>query len=345
MRRPAPLPASADEPARGTAADHDGGRRGRRTPSPGEGFGAGFGAADRTNGAAPEAETDVIADDVVDAVSAAAAGSDAAGADTGTGSDTGSESDAAVRSSEVWRAARARRKALRAEIRRFTSRSRRRRNIWLGAVGAVVLLVLGSVVAAYSPLFAVREITVAGAETIDPALVEQALQGQIGSPLALVDAGEVKSALTEFPMIENYALEARPPHELVVRIVERTPIGVISSDAGFSLVDAAGVVLSTTPEQPAGQPRLDISGGIDSAAFRSAGLVMRSLPADLRATVTEVRASSGDDVSFTTSDGKTVIWGGEGDSVRKAEVLVRLIAATPDSRTFDVSSPTVPVAG
>ena len=204
-------------------------------------------------------------------------------------------------------------------------------------------LVLGSVIAAYSPLFAVREITVAGAESLDAAAVQQALQGQIGAPLALVDAGAVKSALTEFPMIETYALEARPPHELLVRIVERTPIGVIGSDAGYSLVDAAGVVLSTTPEPPEGQPRLEVTGGIDSPAFRSAGLVMRSLPAEMRSTVTEVRASSGDDVTLKLQDGKTIVWGSESESVRKAAVLVGLIAASPDSRTFDVSSPTVPV--
>src|SRR4051794_15298445 len=36
---------------------------------------------------------------------------------------------------DVWRAARARRKTLRAEIRRFTQRSRRRRLIWLCSLG------------------------------------------------------------------------------------------------------------------------------------------------------------------------------------------------------------------
>jgi hypothetical protein len=33
----------------------------------------------------------------------------------------------------------------------------------------------------------------------------------------------------KFPLVESYALEARPPHELVVRIVERTPIGSIQT--------------------------------------------------------------------------------------------------------------------
>jgi len=250
---------------------------------------------------------------------------------------------APIRSSEVWRAARARRKALRAEIRRFTQRSRRRRLVIWGSIGAVVALVLGSVIAAYSPLFAVETITVAGAKSLEAAKVQQALAGQIGKPLALVDASAVKSALTEFPVIETYALEARPPHDLLVRIVERTPIGVIKSAAGYSLVDAAGVVLSTTPEQPEGQPVLSVTGGADSQAFRSAGLVMRSLSADLRVTVVELKATSGDDVTLTLKDGKAVVWGSEKESALKAAVLASLVKASPDSRTFDVSSPRVPV--
>src|SRR5690606_28373532 len=187
------------------------------------------------------------------------------------------DSTPTVRSSDVWRAARARRKALRAEIRRFTQRSRRRRIAVWGSFGALAALVLGSVVAAYSPLFAVEKITVAGAHTIDAAAVQQALGAQIGAPLALVGASAVQAALQEFPMSESYALEARPPHDLLVRIVERTPIGVIRSEAGYTLVDAAGVVLATTPDKPEGQPTLSIASGVGSAAFRSAGLVVRSL--------------------------------------------------------------------
>ena len=179
---------------------------------------------------------------------------------------------------DVWRAARARRKALKSEIRRFTQASRRRRWIGWGIGGALVLLVAGTALAAYSPLFAVEKVTVVGASTLDPAGVEAALSDQIGTPLALVDASEVKAALIAYPLIETYTLEARPPHELTVRIVERTPVGVIASDTGYTLVDAAGVVLSTTDAQPEGQPILEIDGGMDTPAFESAGMVVRSLP-------------------------------------------------------------------
>ncbi|SJN19430.1 Cell division protein FtsQ [Microbacterium esteraromaticum] len=322
MRRPEPLPAPAEEPEQ-IVSDASRPRKGRFAAASERNLSDDAGRDDEPTQQAADAGADSITE-ALDGVHVEAA-------------------DAPVRSSDVWRAARARRKALRAEIRRFTQRSRRRRIIVWGSIGAVVALVLGSVIAAYSPLFAVEEITVAGAKTVDAATVQEALADQLGSPLALVDASAVRSALMEFPMIESYALEARPPHELLVRIVERTPIGVIRSDAGYTLVDAAGVVLATTPKQPEGQPRLAISEGTDSGAFRSAGLVIRSLPADLRAKIVEVRASSADDVTLKLADGKSIIWGSEKQSVEKAEVLVKLIAAVPEGRSFDVSSPTAAV--
>ncbi|WP_292908199.1 FtsQ-type POTRA domain-containing protein [Microbacterium sp.] len=255
------------------------------------------------------------------------------------------ESEQPTSARDVWRAARARRRALRSEIRRFTQRSRRRRVLWLSVVGALILLIGGSVATAYSPLFAVQKITVVGATTLDPATVESALDAQLGTPLALVDTSKVKAALLAFPLIETYALEAKPPHDLTVRIVERTPVGVIRSDAGYTLVDAAGVVLSTTSDQPAGQPLLEITGGTDSRAFESAGLVVRSLPADVRAALTGVRASTADDVTLTLSSGLTVVWGSEDESALKGVTLARAIALNPEASTIDVTSPEVAVIG
>lgn len=332
MRRPAPLPTPADEPEK---VEHPAPRA--RWPR--------REAAPRHTSAPEHAEQEAAIDAGADAAAAdsVTAVIDDGGAGVRPGASPEKPVPAEVRTSDVWRAARARRKALRAEIRRFTQRSRRRRIAWWGSLGAVAALVLGSIIVAYSPLFAVEQITVAGAKTVDPIAVETALAGQKGAPLALVDASAVRSALMAFPIIESYSLETRPPHELLVRIVERTPVGVLRSDAGYTLVDAAGVVLSTTPEPPQGQPMLSISGGTDSAAFHGAGLVVRSLPTDLRARVTQVKASSGDDVTLELDDGKSIVWGSSDDSIQKALVLVALIQKAPDARSFDVSAPTVPV--
>ncbi|MEV7694521.1 FtsQ-type POTRA domain-containing protein [Microbacterium sp. NPDC089189] len=243
---------------------------------------------------------------------------------------------------DVWRASRARRKALRAEVRRFTVRQRRRRIVWAGVAASLVLLTAATVGAAYSPLFAVEQVRVVGTQQLNADEVAAALSGQVGTPLAAIDESAVKAALVAFPLVETYTLEAQPPHDLIVRIVERTPIGVVSSAAGYALVDAAGVVLSTTPEPPVGYPIVDAAGGIGSEAFAAAGQVMRALPADLRTQVTAVTAGSAHDVTITLGAANAqVVWGSADQSALKARVLQPLMAARPPDgvAVYDVSSP------
>lgn len=251
-----------------------------------------------------------------------------------------------LRARDVWAAARARRRALRAEVRRFTARQRHRRMVWIGVVVALVLLVLGSVGAAYSPLFAVERVRVVGTSQLDAAAVEQALSAQIGRPLPLVDSSEVKAALVGFPLVESYTLEARPPHDLMVRIVERTPIGALKSAAGYTVVDAAGVALVTTDERPDDHPVITVTGGVGSKAFAAIGTVYRSLPDDIRAQVTAMKATTPNDVTLRLGATDTdVVWGSATDSAEKAVVLERIMASQPPSKVteYDVSSPSAVV--
>ena len=247
-----------------------------------------------------------------------------------------------VRLREVWAAARARRKALRAEVRRFTGRQRRRRLLWLGGAASVVLLVLATLGAAYSPLFAVEQIRIVGSQQLDTLAVEAALKDQLGTPLPLIDESAVKAVLVTFPIVESYSLEARPPHELVVRIVERTPIGLIQTRAGYTLVDAAGVALSTTETPAAGRPLVSVAGGTGSPAFEAIGQVMRSLPDSIATQVTAVSASTPDDVTLTLGGANAqVVWGSAEDSAMKALVLEKAMVARPPASVsvYDVSSP------
>lgn len=242
---------------------------------------------------------------------------------------------------DVWRAARNRRRALRREVRRFTARSRRRRRIWMVTAAALVALVAASVGIAYSPLFALEEITVVGTEALPAESVEAALAGQLGTPLPLIDESAVKQALVGFPLVESYTLEARPPHDLVVRIVERTPIGVIETPGGWSIVDAAGVVLSTTEDAPEGVPFIEAEGGVDSVAFESIALVMRALPDGIRTQVTSVAASTRDDVTLTLGGTDTeVVWGSVEETPKKVDILEKAMIARPpaDVAVYDVSS-------
>lgn len=238
-------------------------------------------------------------------------------------------------------AKRARKQYEREEVRRFTWRSRRRRTTWLVSLGTAATLIGIVIVGAYSPLMALRTIEVIGTNRVPADQVLAALGDQLGTPLPLIDFSRVKSKLSEFTLIRSYATESRPPGTLVVRVVEREPVGVIPSNAGFDLVDAAGVVMQSGAEPPAGFPAINTPGGIGSAGFAAAAAVVDALPEGIRSQLVTVTAATNDDVTLTLVGGALVVWGSAENSEYKAVVLSALMVSHPVGSVteYDVSSP------
>ncbi|KJL32612.1 FtsQ-type POTRA domain-containing protein [Microbacterium azadirachtae] len=342
MRRPSAIPSPAPpvEPERPAGAQPFDGARRRAT-----GFGIDASAGPEMDAipAVPD-DADTTAPILLDR--GASAVSSTARERAEEADPTAAQDDVPLTARDLWHATRARRKALRTEIRRFTQRSRRRRIGWIVGAALALLVVGGSIGAAYSPLFAVETVTVEGTSALKAADVQKALSGQVGRPLALVDSSAVKAALVAFPLIETYRLEAHPPHDLVVRIVERTPVGVLQADDGrFTVVDAAGVALSTAEARPAGYALIDVAGGTGSKAFAAVGTALRSLPAELRGQVDSATASTPDDIVLKLSGGAQVVWGSAEQSARKTLSLQALMKANPSAASYDVSSPGVGIVG
>ncbi|WP_439563860.1 FtsQ-type POTRA domain-containing protein [Microcella sp.] len=228
-------------------------------------------------------------------------------------------------------------------MRRFTRRSRRRRLAATTAAATAVALVGGVAIVTLSPLMALDTIEVIGTSRLDATAVGAALDDHRGTPLALLDESAIRDDLAAFPLIRSYATEVVPPHTLVVRIVERAPVGAIERGAVVDLVDAAGVVVETSPERPAGIPLIAAtSTDPESLAFRSVSAVLSALPETLRGQVDVISASTRDDVTFTmTGIGHRVVWGSAERSGFKARVLAAAIAATGQDAAweYDVSAP------
>lgn len=226
---------------------------------------------------------------------------------------------------------------------RFTAEARKRRLIILAWVGGLLALFAAVFGVAYSPIMALRQIEVQGVTSIDPALIQQSLTPQMGTPLPLVSGSEVAEALSAFSIVETYRIEARPPSTIVVHIVERTPIGFFEVATGFEIVDVAGVTLRIEPARPSGLPLLDFNGGVHSRAFKPVASVLSSLPDDLRAQTTRAWASGPDDVQFTLASGTSVFWGTEADTQLKLRTLQALLISNPSANVIDVSAPLNPV--
>ncbi|MFT4124239.1 MAG: FtsQ-type POTRA domain-containing protein, partial [Microbacteriaceae bacterium] len=244
------------------------------------------------------------------------------------------------------RAAWQRRRYERAEVRRFTRRSRRRRVVLLVAAGVVTVLAAMLAVAVFSPILSLRTIEVEGTSRVDASAVEQAISPQLGTPLALLDMSQITEELSAFPLIESYTTEVEPPSTLVVSITEREPVAVIAVDGSWNLVDPAGVVVQTLDARPDDVPVLRLGdAGTDSDAFRAAVSVLVSLPEELRSRVGWVKATTSDDVRFGLPDvGQRVYWGSAEDADLKARVLTALMAAQDKKSKveYNVSAPDSP---
>ncbi|MFM6973812.1 MAG: FtsQ-type POTRA domain-containing protein [Agromyces sp.] len=250
--------------------------------------------------------------------------------------------DPARRARQDIRAARKRRAAeLRAERRRFTAERRRRRRVVVVGAALLGVLFVGVFGVAYSPLMAVKSIIVTGTSLLDAGQVQAALAGELGTPLPLVNQDRITSALSAFPAVQSFSTESVPPSTLIVRIVERTPIGVLKRAGGYDLVDIAGVVVAHSDAPIDGAPRLDIDA-LGSDAFRALGTVMLTLPLELRSRAVRAGAKSTSNVWFDLADGPTVTWGDASNGALKLRVLEALLAANPGVNEINVSAPNSP---
>jgi cell division protein FtsQ len=232
------------------------------------------------------------------------------------------------------------RRTARAEARRFTRGSRRRRLTIAGGIGLVVVLVGVLAIAVFSPILALRTISVQGTTAIPVGQVQNALSGQLGTPLALLDDGKIRAELSHIILIRSYVTEIVPPNTLVVRIVERKAIGAVRAGSGYEQVDPAGVVLAKS-STPAGLPIIDIGkSGVDSAGFAAAVKVLLAMPASVLAQVSSISATTLDNVSLTLSQGDhTIIWGSSAQSDLKATALATLLKECATQPVLNVTAP------
>lgn len=249
--------------------------------------------------------------------------------------DRGAERDAR-------KAARERRRDEKREVRRFTRASRRRRVTWAVIAGIAVTMITLVAVAVYSPLLALKTISIDGTTRLDPADLHAAVDGQLETPLALLDFDRMKDELGDFPLIRSYVTETVPPDALKIHILEREPIGTLGTSSGFSLVDPAGIVIERSAERMAGVPFIDVAGGdSDSAAFDAAVEVLIALPDPVLAQLDTVTATTRDDVRLTLAGGgASIVWGSADDSEYKSRVLARTLELNlPDVSEYNVSAP------
>ncbi|WP_423184346.1 cell division protein FtsQ/DivIB [Arthrobacter sp. NyZ413] len=226
-------------------------------------------------------------------------------------------------------------------------KGRKRRRTVLTVLAVVVVLVAGIIVATiYSPVFAVRTVTVDGVKMLQPVAVQQALAPIKGKPLPQINDAEIATLLKPLVQVRSVTTEARPPSELRVHVVERVPVALVKNGDAYMLVDVDGVQLGSTPDSSSVPLPIIDGQGTNPDLFKAITAVLATLPSDVLAKMASASATSPDAVQLKLNDGKTVVWGNADEKELKARVLEALIKAPVNPKVpvnvYDVSVPRHP---
>jgi cell division protein FtsQ len=219
--------------------------------------------------------------------------------------------------------------------------------LWSRIFAVTAPLVLISLVAAtfFTPLLAIEKIKVVGTERLDQRQIAKALNSLEGRPLPTVSDSEITELLSEFALIETFAVQAQPPHTLIVKVRERQPLLVLVRAGKNYLYDAAGVQIEQTSAK-IDLPFLKLQGQpAKNPRFKVAVDLLLSLPVETYKQVFSVEVSESLTAQLTLKKSNiTVIWGSTDQALLKSEVLQSLLSTKlANSVVVDVSSPNAPV--
>lgn len=202
--------------------------------------------------------------------------------------------------------------------------------VWLLLVAGVWAVFFSSFLAAESV-----EVRGVGFATVDEVVSAAAID--LGTPIAAIDAEEVRRRITQLPPVVDVEVRRVFPHTVLLVVKEREPVATISAEGGWAMLDLDGVVFGKAAARPANLPAVEAATARGRAAAAS---VAAQLPLWVNVDLDRVLGISSDDVRLLLKDGRRILWGSDERTQRKLQVLQPLLDLPAE--IYDVSAPDVP---
>lgn len=219
--------------------------------------------------------------------------------------------------------------------RKAVARSRTRRIA--GAVSALVALGAVGWAAFASPLLAVDEVKVVGAEYTTAAEVTEVARLDTNDNLLLISTDAIERAAETLPWVKTAEVDRILPGTVRVRITERVPAMVLSIGAARWTIDVRGRVLAVGEGGAVGEKGglpvitgadtgdIEVGGEVTAPELVDALKAYRSLDRSLRRRVAGIVAPSLERISFSLADGTLIRFGAAERLKAKNEVLSALL--------------------
>jgi cell division protein FtsQ len=227
---------------------------------------------------------------------------------------------------------------------RFARRQWARRWLTWRYVAAAVLLLAVGVGGIYlvflSHTLSVQGVEVTGTETLTEQKVREVADVPTGGPLATVDLDTIAYRVRSLAVVESAEVTRKWPHDVLIQIVERTPVAVVEIAGELHSLDEEGVVFGSYDRAPKGLPHVRADSGVNADALAEGAEVVAALPEEVATRVDFAEVHSVDQITLRLRDGREVLWGSADQSEEKAEVLVALLRN--EAQVYDVSVPGFP---
>ncbi len=220
-------------------------------------------------------------------------------------------------------------------------KTRRRKQRW--RVFRVSLLIAVPLIVVYivyfSSLLLVERVTVKGNSFADTDAVVAAAGISLNDPLARINADEVTANLLELPEIVSVEVRRVWPHDIILAVVERTPVAMTETVNGWQYVDEQGIVFGAAADLDA---RYTAISGSSPEVLAEIAAVLFRLPPELIDQLVTASGQTRDSIVLFLKNGDEILWGSSDSTEVKAQVFALLREQTT-ANWFDVSSPKLPV--
>ena len=228
-----------------------------------------------------------------------------------------------------------RRRNFRQTQRQTTPPLRQRFGRWLWRFGVIALVgglgVIGWLVY-QSPLLQVRSVSIAGAETLDPAVVAE-VSGLKGQNIFQADVTAARERLLSLPAVKDVSISRRWPGRMQVRLEERKAWGYWQVKEQPYVVDDEGVVLDDArPEEGAptifeldSERRLVAGDRVEADAISLSRRLIEESPRALKQNVARLEYSEHSGLTVAFDGGLRATFGDSRDLDYKLSVLYVLL--------------------
>lgn len=228
-----------------------------------------------------------------------------------------------------------------------------RRLRWVVAGVAVLVVVCVALLVLHTPLLALRNATVRGAQHTGTQAVLQAAGLLDDPPLIDVDPKSTAAEVERLPWVAHAVVVRHWPDSVTITVTERVPVGSVARPSGgVAVVDASGRVLAWEASAPPGLVLVvpvtpGLPGTVLARPARPALEVASALAPSLAARVVSVTATAEGMVSLGLGGGVSAVLGTTAGLEAKLTALASVLAGAHVSApaVIDVTVPDEPTVG